>query len=264
MLSISRLMATDASAIRAGPRARRRSRPATRAVRSGGPGRGRTPTGSAPKIRSSSASSALAGGPVELHAVGEQQPGAEPVRRVRRGADRELQRVRRGDAGVAERDPGQQAAVEHPGAGLEVGAVLDRAREVARQVAGGGQRERVGEQVLADLRAAEHEVGTRLLARRHVGLDGVRERVDAGVRGDRRRRADGQQRVADRVARDQVRARDADLHLGLRVGDDRDRRRLRAGAGGGRERDQRHAPGRAPTARGSSPRARRRARAAAR
>ena len=68
----------------------------------------------------------------------------------------------------------------------------------------GGQRQRVREQVLADLRAAEHELGRRLLAGRHVGLDGVRERVDAGVRGHDRRRADRQQRVADRVARDQV------------------------------------------------------------
>ena len=50
-------------------------------------------------------------------------------------ADHELQRVGGADAGVAERDAGQQRAVEHAGARRHVGAVLDRLREVVEQVA---------------------------------------------------------------------------------------------------------------------------------
>ncbi len=52
--------------------------------------------------------------------------------------------------------------------------------------------------------------------------------------------ADRQQRVADRVARDQMAARDPDLHVGARVGHDGDRRRLRARARRRRQRDERH------------------------
>ena len=160
LLSIRRLMPTDASAmprrslwatpISASEAGRPICRPSAWTCSTGSPG--------CPSRVASSASSASRAGPVELHHVGQQQPGAEAVRGVGGGADRELQRVRGGDAGVAEGDAGEQAAVEHAGAGLEVVAVLDGAHEVARDVPGGGQRERVREQVLADLRAPEDEL----------------------------------------------------------------------------------------------------------
>jgi hypothetical protein len=53
------------------------------------------------------------------------------------------------------------------------------------------------------------------LVRGHRRLDRVRQGVDAGVRGDHGRAPDGQDRIADGVPRDQVRAGDADLHPAL-------------------------------------------------
>ena len=85
-------------------------------------------------------------------------------------------------------------------------------------------------------RLQAQRVGVRRREDRHVGLERVRQRVDAGVRGERRRHRDRQARLDDRLVRDQRVVDERDLRAADREhGGGRD---LRAGAGGGGHGDQ--------------------------
>ena len=84
--------------------------------------------------------------------------------------ERVRERVARAEA-LLERDRAHHRRLHHAAARGEVVAVLDRAREVPR----------------AELEPAERDgVGHRVIAERAVRLEAVRERVEAGRRGDAR------------------------------------------------------------------------------
>jgi len=74
-----------------------------------------------------------------------------------------------------------------------------------------------------------------------IGLDGVGQRVDAGVGGDPRRQREGQLVVDERGDGHEAEARAEHFLVAGLVGDDGETRRLRAGAGGGGDGDQRQA-----------------------
>lgn len=87
-------------------------------------------------------------------------------------------------------------------------------------------------------------VGHWLALHRHIRLDGVHQRIDAGCRRDALRRGDGQHRINDSNRRHQVRAADQHLYIGLLVGDYCIDRRLAAGTrscGNGNDRNARRA-----------------------
>jgi hypothetical protein len=72
-----------------------------------------------------------------------------------------------------------------------------------------------------------------------VGLDRVRERVDADVRAQVGRRRERELVVGDRHPREQVVVQHHHLHVALGVGDHRHARDLAPGAGRGRDRHER-------------------------
>ena len=115
--------------------------------------------------------------------------------------------------------PGERRRVAHGRAGREVGAV------------GAGARERVEDQVQ---RLHAERVGVGRGEDRDAGLERVRERVDAGVGGQRGRHRQRQPRVDDRDVGHQ-RVVD-ERELAPAGGEHRGRRDLRAGAGGRRAR----------------------------
>ena len=82
-------------------------------------------------------------------------------------------------------------------------------------------------------------VGHRVVARRAVGFQAVRERIHAGAGGDEGRHADGQCRVADGDGRQQFRVEDDLLRVRCLVGQHAGAADFRAGAGGGRHGDDR-------------------------
>ena len=100
---------------------------------------------------------------------GKQDRVGPAVRDVELGTDRVRQGVVDADERVRERQPGHRRRVRHRGARLEVGAV------------GVGPRQRVEDQPRG-LHA--ERVGVGRGEDRHGGLEGVGERVDAGVGGD--------------------------------------------------------------------------------
>ena len=73
---------------------------------------------------------------------------------------------------------------------------------------------------------------------RHHARDRLRQRVDPGVGGRRRRHGVREQRIDERVLRSQRRARDAGLARLARIADHRAAGDLGSGAGGGGHRDQ--------------------------
>ena len=197
--------------------------------------------------------------------VRQQQPDAEPVRRLRQRADRVLQRVRSGGAGVAERDACAEAAVEHLLARVEIAAVRVRALERWRR-----SRVRPRARTCRRRRSSPWKTApgwslqSRGRTRRGERLDRVCECVDPTDRGDARRAAQRQDGIADRNLRNQVRTRHADLEPPAGIADDGDRRHLRARARGRRDGDDRGPPGRERRSRRSTARAGRDGAAAAR
>ena len=107
---------------------------------------------------------------VELDDRGQAQRVGEAVVQALLARQRVRERVARAEA-LLERDGAHHRGLHHAAARLEVVAVLDGAREVLR----------------AELEAAEGDgVGHRVVAERAVRLEAVRERVEAGRRGDAR------------------------------------------------------------------------------
>ena len=86
-------------------------------------------------------------------------------------------------------------------------------------------------------------VADRVLRRRQVALDAVREGIHTRPRGQLGGEASGQLGVADRDARQEVRAQDDRLAAGLREQDQCASARLAAGPRGGRDRDHRRQVG---------------------
>ena len=111
--------------------------------------------------------------------------------RVRTGADRVLEGMRDGRAGHAECKTRAQASVGDGSA--RIWLIARRGGEVWSDVMRGSERERVRQDVLAD----EHRIaaGRQLPAGGGERLDSMCKRIDAGVRGNRRRTAVGEGRV---------------------------------------------------------------------
>ena len=149
--------------------------------------------------------------------VREEDPVGAAVRDAEARADRVGERVADADERVGERQPGERRRVAHR-----------RARGEVRSV-GAGARERVEDQVQ---RLHAERVGVGRGEDRDAGLERVRERVDAGVGGQRRRHRERQARVDDRhVGHERV---VDERELAPARGEHRGRRDLRAGARRGR------------------------------
>ena len=150
----------------------------------------------------------------------EERVGAA-VRDAEARADGVGERVVDADERVGEGEPGDRRAVGHLRPRGQVVAVREGARQRVEDHPDGLQAQRVG------VRRGED---------RHVGLERVRQRVDAGVRGQRRRHRDRQARLDDRLVGDQRVVDERELRAADRQHGGR--RDLGAGAGGGGHGDQ--------------------------
>ena len=144
------------------------------------------------------------GGPVGAQDVGEDDGVRQAVRRAVEAAQAVGDAVDVSDVAAGEGDAGGIRGREHVAAGVLVVAVEIRLVEVvvdqAHGLDGGGAG--VGVRAAAD-----------------VGLDGVGERVHAGLRRDGGREPDGEARVVHGVARDEHEVVDGVLVVRGRVGD---------------------------------------------
>ena len=145
------------------------------------------------------------------------------------------------DAGVAEAYARSGCGQHHPGAGVAVGAVGDRALEVG---AYGSHRmphpdvgERVGALVVRPRVGRRRYVPPGVRDRRE-SLGSVEEGVDARRRRHRRRHPERQIGIAEGDERAQARVRDAGLDLLVGQVEYRHGGHLRAGSGGRRDREQ--------------------------
>ena len=132
--------------------------------------------------------------------------------------------VRRAEHRLLDRDAGEVRAELHHRPGFHVGRVHDDTLEA------------VGEQAP---RLVRERVRQRRAARRHRGLDGMRDRVDARRGRNGRRSAGGQLGIEDRDAERGRRIAARHLHVRAGIGDHRVALRLAAGAGGRGNADRR-------------------------
>ena len=127
-------------------------------------------------------------GVVAQHVREEERVGA-PVRDAEARADRVGERVVDADERVGERQPGDRRGVGHL-------ACARRGRRRRAKARGSASRIRW-------TACRQKRVGVRRGEDRHVGLERVRQRVDAGVGGQRRRHRERQPRLDDRHVGDQ-------------------------------------------------------------
>ena len=142
------------------------------------------PRVSSPKSCAMRPNSRCRGRHVIAHHVREKHAVAGAVRTVRRPAKRVLQRMHERDADVGEGEPRQQGAQRHGFAGCEIAGMFDGPHEVGPDRGDRSLGEQIAQRVLPLIE--------RFFARRkreyvvvdgRVGLDGVRERVDAAIGG---------------------------------------------------------------------------------
>ncbi len=161
-------------------------------------------------------------GQVEAHHVVDHHPVGETVVEV--GDGRQRVRARMDGAEVLlESDRPHHRTHQHVGARGEVGAVAHRDGQRARGDPHAFQRDAVAQ---------------RVVRRRQVALDVVRQRVHAGRGGDRRRQAERQLRVGEHRAGQDLRREHDALDVRVVLGDHGGAPDLRAGAGGRRQRDE--------------------------
>jgi hypothetical protein len=125
---------------------------------------------------------------------------------------------------LLERDRTHGGRRHHVGAGLDIRAVLIGARQIFLD-----QPEALERDALAH----------RVVERRRIGFEAMRERIHACARRDHLRHADRQFRIADRDTRQEFRVEDDLLGMRLGIGDDGGAADFRAGAGSCRHRDDR-------------------------
>ena len=118
------------------------------------------------------------------------------VRRVEHPADRGGKTVHRAESGVGERQAAEQAGHRHVRAGFGIAAVLVSPAEGSRRARHSLDGECVGERIGAD---------------RDVGLDQLRQCVEARAGGDFRGKIAGELGIDDREARKHERAAEAGL-----------------------------------------------------
>ena len=163
-----------------------------------------------------------------FHDGGHQNRIAEPVRCVRCFADGILQRMHGCSSGGGERHAGEQARKRHVFAALPIARDREPRSAVTCAISLIACIASASDAGFFPTKIACGERPSGILAQ--IGLDGVAERIHAGVRSDMRRARNDQRRIDNSPFGNDAACGDADLHEAVRIGDDGDRADFRARA----------------------------------